>query len=43
MATLCKKLTVKSRNMKKTSITEFIGTGKELFLTQLPTYRDMLR
>ena len=29
--------------MKKTSITEFIGTGKELLLAELPTYRDILR
>nr|XP_047127618.1 uncharacterized protein LOC124808520 [Hydra vulgaris] len=29
--------------MKKTSLTEFIGTGKELLLSELPTYRDTLR
>ena len=27
----------------KTSITEFIGTGKGLLLTELPTYRNILR
>ena len=43
MATFSKKLTVKIRNMKKTSIAEFIGTGKELLLTELPTYRNILR
>ena len=42
MATFSKKLTVKKRNTKKTSITEFIGTGKELLLTELPTNRDIL-
>ena len=43
MATFSKNLTVKPINMKKTSITEFIGTRKELLLTELPTYRDILR
>ena len=41
MATFSKTLTVKTRNMKKTSITEFIGAGKELLLTELPTYFNM--
>ena len=43
MATFSKVLTVKTRNINKTSITEFIGTGKEFLLTELPTYRDILR
>ena len=41
MATFSKKLTVKTRNKKKSTITKFIGTGKELLLTELPTYFDM--
>ena len=43
MASFNKKITIKTRNMKKTSLTELIGTGKELLLSELPTYRDTLR
>ncbi len=43
MASFNKKIKIKTRNMKKISITELIGTGKELLLSELPTYRDTLR